>query len=87
MLGEMLFATVVRTIRKVMDASDRASQIGQNVILAFALVQYQQRNGRYPIKLADLTPTYLPQVPTDTFTGKDLIYQANATGSCSTASA
>ena len=31
-------------------------------------------------KLADLTPTYLNQVPKDLFTGNDLIYRPDANG-------
>lgn len=79
-MGDIFLALMLPAAGKVMDAADRTFQTHENVIVAFAIAWYQQFNGRYPEKLADLAPTYLTQVPNDIFTGKALIYQPNATG-------
>jgi hypothetical protein len=68
------------SVRKVQGAADRADQTRHNLDLAFALHAYKKDTGKYPAKLADLTPKYLPVVPDDLFSGKPLIYKPTDSG-------
>ena len=45
-----------------------------------ALTLYQMDNGAYPETLLALAPKYLPEVQTDPFTGKELLYQLRDKG-------
>jgi hypothetical protein len=47
-------------------AGNRAADV------AIAMERYRRRHGRLPEQLADLVPQFLPRVPIDPFTGKDL---------------
>ena len=44
-----------------------------------ALRIYQIEHGQPPTQLSDLVPRYLPRIPTDPFTEKDLIYRPQGT--------
>lgn len=44
-------------------------------IVGLALVVYQQKHGKYPAKLKDLTPEILPSLPNDTHSGKLFAYE------------
>src|SRR5579864_7935038 len=65
---------------KWMNAADRAQQISNNVLIAFALEWYQREHGHYPKELQDLAPEYLSEVQLDIFSGKPLIYRPNDNG-------
>jgi hypothetical protein len=41
---------------------------------------YKSDEGRYPMKLDALAPKYLPQIPGDLFSGKDLICRLSPAG-------
>jgi hypothetical protein len=71
----ILLASTVPNMRKVMDGYDRLEQVRWNLSVAFALAAYRADAGRYPARLADLAPKYLPAVPGDTFSGKPLVYR------------
>jgi hypothetical protein len=62
------------------DSQDRALQIEGNLHVAFALAAYKSDHGRYPAKLADLSPKYLAKVSDDLFSGKPLIYRPTEKG-------
>jgi hypothetical protein len=59
-----LMVTCLRTL-----AEERSAVVG------LALERYRRAQGHWPDTLADLVPTYLPQVPLDPFTGKELSYR------------
>jgi hypothetical protein len=59
-----LMVTFLRTL-----AEERSAVVG------LALERYRRAQGHWPDTLADLVPTYLPQVPLDPFTGKELSYR------------
>jgi hypothetical protein len=80
LFGEMLFAGLNGNYRRVMDASDRAHQVFDNTLVAFALARYQRINGRYPDSLTRLAPDHLTAVPIDLFSGTELIYRPNKAG-------
>ena len=44
--------------------------------LAIALAWFKAEKGRYPAKLAELAPGYLPTIPADRFSPDPLIYRA-----------
>ena len=48
--------------------------------VAIALAAYQSIMDKYPDQLSQLSPKYLPKIPTDSFIGKDLIYKATEDG-------
>jgi hypothetical protein len=50
------------------------------VVAAIALKRFQLQRGKFPEKLSDLAPGFLPSVPFDPMDGKPLRYRANADG-------
>jgi hypothetical protein len=60
--------------------TDRADQTQRNLHIAFALAAFRAEHGRYPAKLDDLAPKYLPTVPNDLFADKPLIYRSSEHG-------
>ena len=48
--------------------------------MAIALAGYHADHDRYPAKLADLAPRYLPRIPGDLFSGKELTYKPSEKG-------
>jgi hypothetical protein len=68
------------TVRQMQRSADLTEQTHRNLQLAFALAVYRGEHGSYPDKLAALAPIYLPEVPNDLFSGKELIYRASENG-------
>ena len=79
-LGNVLMSLLSPAVHKVQIAHDRATQVQQNLHVAFAMAAYKKDAGRYPAKLADLAPKYLAAVPGDLFSGKALIYKPTEKG-------
>jgi hypothetical protein len=79
-IGEMLTVLMLPATRKLWSGADRAQQIQDNVILAFALAWYQRDHGRYPEELKALMPKYLERIPSDLFSGKPLVYRPKENG-------
>jgi hypothetical protein len=75
-LIEMLIFTVCWS----QQSYDRSEQTHRNLHVAFALAAYRGDHGRYPAKLDDLAPQYLPAIPDDLFSGKPLIYRPSDGG-------
>ena len=57
---------------KAFDAVARILARRDALVAAIAAERYRQPNGSYPAKLDDLTPDFLPAVPTDPFSGQPL---------------
>jgi hypothetical protein len=76
----VLISLLMPAFHKVASAHDRAQQIERNLHVAFALEVYKSEEGRYPTKLAELSPKYLTTVPDDLFSGKPLIYKPSDKG-------
>ncbi len=74
-IGDILLCLISPASQKVLQASDRIEQTHRNLHVAFALAAYQRDHGRYPQDLNALAPKYLPQVPSDLFSGQALIYR------------
>jgi len=79
-IGDILMGLLTPAVRKVQGAEDRAEQVERNLHVGFALAAYRAERGRYPAKLDDLAPKYLPAVPGDLFSGKPLIYKPSEKG-------
>jgi hypothetical protein len=79
-IGDILVSLLIPAAGKIQDAADRGTQTFENVIIAFALAQYQRENGKYPDSLDALAPKYLAEVPKDSFTNGWLIYKPAANG-------
>lgn len=79
-ISDVLISLLAPAVRKVQDARDRAEQIQSNLQVAFALAAYHKDNGKYPEKLADLTPKYLAAIPGDVFSGGTIIYKPEGKG-------
>lgn len=79
-VGELLLTIMMPAVRKVRQAEDRAEQFNRNLRVALALAAHKVETGRYPEKLEALTPKYLPKIPQDVFSGKELIYRTGEKG-------
>jgi hypothetical protein len=79
-VGEIVFDRQVLPARKVQEWTESAEQIHRNLQLVFALTAYRSDEGRYPAKLASLSPKYLSEIPGDIFSGQGLIYKLEGSG-------
>jgi hypothetical protein len=79
-LADRLVADMALPILKLQNAHDRLEQAERNLLIAFALAIYHREHGRYPARLEELTPKYLPAVPRDLFSGRSLIYRPEQNG-------
>ena len=79
-IGQILICLMLPAMTRVQGAADRARQVHDNVIIAFALARCQREHGEYPKELAALSPKYLPAIPQDLFSGKPLIYRPQGKG-------
>jgi len=75
-----LLATLSPATQRIQNAYDRFEQLESNLHVAIALAGYHADHGRYPAKLADLAPRYLPRIPGDLFSGKELTYKPSEKG-------
>ena len=75
MLSESI-VTLGRTFQKVM----RVEAAKQLTVAAIALKRFQSKHGKFPERLAELTPEFLNEVPLDPVDGKPLRYRRNADG-------
>jgi hypothetical protein len=55
-------------------------QIERNLHVAFALAAYRADHARWPARLDELTPRYLPKVPGDVFSGGPLSWRPEKDG-------
>jgi hypothetical protein len=79
-IGHVLLGLMLPALDKLQDAMDRAEQTHRNQIVACALAACRADTGRYPARLDELAPKYLPAVPGDLFAGKPLVYRAAGAG-------
>ena len=71
---------VIVAADKIGAASRRYTALVRSAIVALALERYRLANGRWPDKLTDLVPIYLPAVPTDPEDAAPLRYRRLADG-------
>jgi hypothetical protein len=70
-------AVTDNALRKAAEADCHA----QLAVAAIALKRHHLRHGRWPDKLADLVPAFLPETPRDWMDGQPLRYRLNGDGS------
>jgi hypothetical protein len=80
MIGNVLVSLLLPAYWKVQDAADRSEQTERNLRVALALAAYRADAGRYPARLEELVPKYLPAVPGDLFAGGPLVYRPAGDG-------
>jgi hypothetical protein len=74
--GGLLFANTERCVELV-----EVSQASREFLkVACALHAYRAEKLRYPAEMAELSPGYLKQVPSDRFSGQPLVYKPNSDG-------
>ena len=79
-IGDIVIGLVIPALEKIQDASERIEQTHRNLQVAFALAAYRADTGRYPARLEELAPQFLPRVPDDLYSGQPLIYKPSAEG-------
>ncbi len=79
-ITDVLMGLLTPAVQKVQSAYDRVEQVERNLHVAFAMAAFRADTGKYPAKLNDLVPKYLPAVPGDIFSGKPLIYKPSEKG-------
>jgi hypothetical protein len=62
------------------DTRDATEQMQRNLQTAFALAAFHADLERYPTKLSELIPSYLPAIPIDLFSDKPIQYSASNGG-------
>ena len=71
-------ATALSSVARVEDRAAMTAELGQ---LAFALAAYLADHGRYPARLAELSPAYVAEIPKDFFNhDADLHYAPQGEG-------
>jgi len=77
---DMIRCLMMTGIHNVQISADRIEQQQRHLQLAIALALYHREKGQYPEKLSELSPKYLPTIPLDLFSGKDVIYSRTSKG-------
>lgn len=80
LIGDMLVAMNGSSHLRVAQSVERVYQVRRNLDIAFALAAHRREHGKYPAKLDDLAPKYIPKVPNDLFSDKPLIYRPDDKG-------
>src|SRR5262245_12472281 len=68
--GGILTGLLIPAVQRVAVAAARTDATHRLAQLALAAEAYRAKNGKYPERLQDLTPDFLPPVPADPFTGQ-----------------
>jgi hypothetical protein len=79
-VAAVLIGLLMPAVQKVGEASMRGEQTRHNGVIAAALAAHFADTKGYPDTLADLVPKYLPKVPGDVFSDKELIYKKTDAG-------
>jgi hypothetical protein len=79
-VGQVMLITFAPSMELERSLDDRAAMTFELTKLAFALAAYRADHGAYPLKLADLTPKYVREVPKDLFNDADLHYRQQGGG-------
>jgi len=80
MVGNVLSASLVPTLSGVNQAYNRSVQTRENLLLAFAIVDWKEQHDSYPAMLNDLVPDFVSESPTDSFSETPLSYRREGNG-------
>lgn len=78
--GENFVVLFLPALSACTNADDRSAMQFELTKLAFALAAYRAENRSYPVKLADLVPKYVTEVPKDIFNEAELHYRQEGEG-------
>jgi len=78
--GLELFSSMTEVHRRIAGAFDRLEESERLMDVAFALARYRDQVGKYPERLEQLVPQFLPRIEPDIFSGKPPIYRRSGTG-------
>jgi hypothetical protein len=79
-LSNKLVGLFLPAVEKVNDADTRlVAQLGC-AVAGIACERYRQKTGSWPKTLADIPKDILPEIPTDPFTGKSVLFKRTETG-------
>jgi hypothetical protein len=79
-LGQVILIMFSPSIATERSVEDRATMTFELTKLAFALAAYRADHGSYPVKIADLAPRYVREVPKDLFNDAELHYRRGGDG-------
>jgi hypothetical protein len=79
-IGQTFVALLLPAINSVGVVEDRAAMQFQLTKLGFAMAAYHADHGKYPVKLAELPPKYVREIPKDIFTDGELHYKLDGNG-------
>ena len=79
-MGGIFLALLAPGLSATLHAEERAETKRRLTSLAFAIAAYRSDTQAYPKTLADLSPKYVNQLPTDPRTGKSFVYRRNKAG-------
>jgi hypothetical protein len=78
--GGALTAVLMPALGAAVEAAARAEARRGTAGVGLALYTYRARNGRFPDKLDDLAPDFIPAVPRDPFDGKAMKFKRTEQG-------
>jgi hypothetical protein len=79
-IEERMLVIMLPSVGRAYQTETRLAVARDETEIALALRACQAREGKYPQRLADLSPKYLRSVPTDQFTDQPLIYRPDPDG-------
>ena len=79
-LGELFRSILIPAVRMAAAQTAKRDEDWQLVQVALALAAHKAEKGKFPEKLADLSPAYIKAVPSDEFTGLPLKYSRTEAG-------
>jgi len=74
-MGAVFLALLGPALSATLHAEERAETKRRLTSLAFSIAAFRIDNQAYPKTLADLSPKYVKQLPTDPRTGKSFVYR------------
>lgn len=80
MMGGVLSALLLPALSAVDKTHNRSVQNRENLLLAYALADWNAQHDSYPEELDELVPDFVRQPPIDEFTGKPLTYRREGNG-------
>jgi hypothetical protein len=79
-LASVLTYLLTPSLAKVFEFQDAAQLRMELEKVSLALAAYRAEHGRWPDKLTELAPAYLPEIPADRLSGSPLVYRPSGKG-------
>jgi hypothetical protein len=78
--GGQLVRLLLPATQKVAEAGRRSMACARSMHTLLGCERYRLKHGKWPAKLDDLVPAYIPEVPKDPFDGKPMRFKRWADG-------